>query len=84
MNTWRECLIEALRQHGESFSDVISASITDAELDGKIHGAGLNLWFKEFTAYTTARVYYPVASMDTNGVSVDSQSRNPITLLRTK
>ena len=80
MNTWRKCLIEALAENGESFSDVISASITDAELDGKIHGAGLNLWFKEFTVYTVARVYYPVASMDTNEVSVDSQNRNPTTL----
>ena len=83
MTTWRELFTKALGQHGESFGDVISASITDAEFGVDLCNGGLEgveLRMKEFAVYTSERVYYPVECMDSNALSVDSQSRNPTTL----
>jgi len=81
MITWKKLFTEALAENGESFSDVISASITDAEFDVDLHGPnGGDLRMKEFAVYTGLRVYYPIESMDSDWLFVGSQSRNPITL----
>ena len=81
MITWKKLFTEALAENGESFGDVISASITDAEFGADLYGPNSgDLRMKEFAVYTGLRVYYPVASMDTNEVFVDSQNRNPTTL----
>jgi hypothetical protein len=75
ITTWRKELTDQMAEHGETFGDIESITITDADLDkefdpgyGSEHGC-------TFTCWTKTRVYFP-ASYD-GSEWVASVSRNP-------
>jgi hypothetical protein len=75
MESWRQMLTEALQDHGETWDDVESHTLTQTQLDrlfdsglGKTAGAPFTLW-------TRARVYFPACY---DGAEwVDSVARHP-------
>jgi hypothetical protein len=73
--TWKEQLDEALKDRGESWSDVEANTMTDAEMsevfdDGYGGSEGC-----DFTVWTKDRVYFPVVYDGAEWVG--SVSRNP-------
>jgi hypothetical protein len=75
VTTWREEISEALLQSGESWTDVVSHTLSEEELDLRFdNGFG---WIEgpPFTVWTKNRVYFPVVYDGYE--SVGSVSRNP-------
>lgn len=75
--SWREDLVEALADNGETFDDIESATpaLDSPEMNTKFsHGYGGTNGCS-FTVWTKARVYFPVCY---DGAEwVDSVPRNP-------
>ena len=73
--TWRELLQQAFDSHGDSFAQIESSTMTDAQMDTKFdngYGAPEGC---EFTVWTVRRVYFPTEYDGAEGVA--SVSRNP-------
>jgi hypothetical protein len=72
---WREQIIEAMELRGETFSDIVSITLTDDELDEKFDSGFGSMEGKPFTAWTNNTVYFPLVYDGAEWVG--SVSRNP-------
>jgi hypothetical protein len=75
MTNWKELIQEEMKDHNQTFEDVVECTLTDEELQvsfdsgyGCSEGAPFTLW-------TTHRVYFPVVYDGAEWVG--SVSRNP-------
>jgi hypothetical protein len=75
MTTWKTELEEELSKCKEAFTDIISITLTNTELNTPFDGDYGRLRGKPFTAWTKTRVYFPV-NYD-GSEFVGSASRNP-------
>lgn len=73
--TWREMISRALDAHGESWADVVSMTLTEADLDARFDSGYGGTEGCPFTLWTANRVYFP-ASYD-GAEWCDSVARNP-------
>jgi hypothetical protein len=75
MTTWRKLLAEALEQNYETFADIVSNTMTDAQMDAKFRSSFDGQHGIPFTAWTANTVYFPAVN---DGVEwVACVSRNP-------
>jgi hypothetical protein len=75
LTSWREELESALKESGESWSDIQSSTLTDEELDKRFDDGYGGAEGLPFTVWTSRRVYFPVCY---DGAEwVDSVSRFP-------
>lgn len=59
-DTWRKMLIEEMKDYGESLSDIVSSTMTEAEMDEPFDsGYGFTEGIP-FTVWTERRVYFPL------------------------
>lgn len=56
--TWRETIQQELDRHGETWDDVKSSTLSEADLDRP----GDNYAVGAFTLWTATRVYFPAAA----------------------
>lgn len=75
MTTWRKLLSEALEEQGESWSDVVSMTLTGAQLDKEFYDGYGGAEGDPFTVWTVKRVYFPTEYDGSE--SVASVSRDP-------
>lgn len=75
MATWRDLLHNEMQTHGESLSDLVGCTLTDAELTEKFDDGYGSEQGKPFTAWTSNRVYFPACYDGSEWVA--SVSRNP-------
>lgn len=75
MATWRAGLIEAMQERGETFADLESITLTDAELDAEFDAGYGGTEGKPFTAWTAKTVYFPICYDGAEWVG--SVSRHP-------
>ena len=76
MTNWRELILKAMREHGESLGDIIANTLNEQEMGIKFprgHKAGLE--GQPFTIWTNNRVYFPAVYDGSEWV--ESVSRNP-------
>ncbi|WP_050994527.1 hypothetical protein [Sinorhizobium fredii] len=81
--TWRELITDALQGNEESWSDIVSITLSDAELDVEFDRGHGEVNGKPFTAWTTNYVYFPLcydgaewcgsAPRNPNGQALDHQ-----------
>ena len=72
---WKEDLTEAMQQHGETWADVESHTLTEEQLNSRFdHGYG-GTEGTPFTLWTKQRIYFPWQYDGSEGVT--SVSRNP-------
>jgi hypothetical protein len=75
MTTWRKKLSSSMEDYDESFSDLVSITLSDQELDEDFDYSFGGIEGKDFTAWTKNRVYFPVVY---DGLEwVGSVSRHP-------
>ena len=60
MNNWRTMIAEEMKNHGESFEDVISCTLSDAGLDAIFDDMYGSPAGEPFTLWAKSRVYFPV------------------------
>ena len=75
MNSWRELLIEAMDSRGESLADLISNTLTDAEMEKEFDSGFGSSEGKPFTAWSEKTVYFPIVYDGAEWVGC--VSRNP-------
>lgn len=75
MKTWRVLISDEMSDRSESFSDVVSCTLSDQELDVEFCDAFGATEGKPFTLWTRKRVYFPV--MYDGEEWVGSVSRDP-------
>lgn len=73
--TWRRELSQALADNGESFDDVVSTTLTDAQLDTRFYAGYGGEEGSPFTLWTSNRVYFPICYDGAEWVG--SAARNP-------
>lgn len=76
MTNWRELILIAMKEHGESLGDIISNTLSEQEMDVKFsrgHKAGLE--GQPFMIWTNNRVYFPAVYDGSEWV--EGVSRNP-------
>lgn len=73
--TWRKGLVKALERNGEKFSDIVSSTLTEEELDKEFDPGYGGTEGVPFTVWTDRFVYFP-AQYD-GSEWVDCVSRNP-------
>ena len=73
--TWRELITEELKSKGEKFTDLVSNTLTDVELDTKFDSGYGGTEGLPFTAWTENRVYFPICYDGAEWVG--SAPRNP-------
>lgn len=69
----KDALATALSENGEKWSDIVSSTLTEAELNRPYSCDCED--FPSFTVWTEGRVYFP-ATYDSSGW-IDSVSRHP-------
>ena len=57
--SWREMISEEMDVHGETWANVVSCTITDAELDRRFDAGPGGIEGAPFALWTTGRVYFP-------------------------
>lgn len=75
--TWRKEILAAMEDHGETWADVVSCTLTEAELDWEFendYGSNDGL---PFTLWTHRRTYFPTDYYGGGSVGVASVSRAP-------
>jgi hypothetical protein len=73
--TWRKILVDAMEETNESFADIESSTLTEAELDTEFdNGYGLSEG-APFTVWTKNHVYFPAVYDGAEWAA--SVSRNP-------
>lgn len=75
MATWRKLISEHMDWHAEDFSDVVSCTLSDEELDKEFDEDYGGPEGKPFTLWTKNRVYFPVTYDGAEWVR--SAPRNP-------
>jgi hypothetical protein len=60
MSTWRELIIQHMKEVGESPVDVVGSTLSEAELDVEFSCGYGGSEGKKFTLWTDRRVYFPV------------------------
>ena len=75
MTNWRELILIAMKEHGESLGDIISNTLTAQEMEVKFDCGYGGLEGQPFTAWTNNRVYFPAVYDGSEWV--ESVSRNP-------
>lgn len=75
MTTWRKSILDAMEANGESWGQVESCTLTDAELDVEFDSDYGGSNGKPFTLWTDNRVYFPVVYDGAEWVG--SVPRNP-------
>ena len=75
MTTWKLLLTEEMAQNGETWDDVISNTMTDAEMNEKFHSGYGSSEGCPFTVWTSGSVYFPVVYDGAEWVG--RVSRNP-------
>lgn len=75
MVTWRELITEAMKDYGHSWSDVVSLTLSDEDLDRKFDCGYGGVEGVPFTVWTADRVYFPRCYDGAEGVA--SVARNP-------
>jgi hypothetical protein len=60
MSTWREMLEEAMKDRGELFTDLVSSTLSDAEMDKEFDSGYGSANGEPFTAWSENTVYFPV------------------------
>jgi hypothetical protein len=72
---WREDITHEMAEHGETWSDIESCTLTESEMDEVFHHGYGSIEGKSFTLWTHNRVYFPICY---DGAEwVDSVSRSP-------
>lgn len=71
--TWRELILDALAEHGETFEDVVANTMNDADMDKGFDNSSAEGC--PFTLWTNNRVYFPTEYE--GAVGVESVSRHP-------
>jgi hypothetical protein len=75
MATWRELLVLGMEGRNDSFDNIVSNTMTDAEMDKKFdNGYGVSQGCS-FTVWTKSAVYFPLVYDGAEWVG--SVSRNP-------
>ena len=75
MATWRELILDEMKENSETWHDLIACTLSTAELDEEFDcGYGLSEG-KPFTLWTRKRVYFPVVYDGSEWVG--SVPRNP-------
>ena len=74
-DTWRKLIGEALEAAKETWTDVVSNTLSDAELDVQFGSGYGGTEGKPFTMWTAKRVYFPVCYDGAEWVA--SVSREP-------
>lgn len=59
ITTWRKELDEVLKAHDESWSDIVSNTMSDEQMDTKFDSGYGGTGGCEFTVWTHRRVYFP-------------------------
>lgn len=60
MSSWKELILDEMSSHGENWTDLISITLSDDEAEEQFdHGYG-GVNGRPFTAWTAARVYFPI------------------------
>jgi hypothetical protein len=59
MATWRELITEKMADMGESWSDLVSITLSDAEVDRQFDDGWGGAQGAAFTAWTEKHVYFP-------------------------
>lgn len=59
LTTWRKEIFDALTEHGETWSDVESMMLSDAQLDKEFDSDFGCKKGEAFTVWTKRRVYFP-------------------------
>lgn len=75
MTTWRQEISDAMSEAGETFADIDSITLSDEELDCEFDSGYGGENGLPFTAWTKARVYFPVCYDGAEWVT--SVARNP-------
>lgn len=75
MTTWRKLLSEELELNNESWSDIVSSTLTDEQLDKDFDDGFGGTEGDSFTVWTTNRVYFPRCYDGAEGVAW--VARNP-------
>ena len=75
MTNWRELILIAMKEHGESLGDIISNTLSEQEMDVKFDCGYGDSEGQPFTAWTEKRVYFPAVYDGSEWV--ESVSRNP-------
>ncbi|MFX1724974.1 hypothetical protein [Stenotrophomonas sp. AS1] len=75
MSTWRELILEHMKEVGESPVDVVGCTLTEAELDIDFSRGYGGSEGKAFTLWTERRVYFPAVYDGAEWVG--SAPRNP-------
>ena len=75
MSTWRQLIGDCLKASKESWSDVVSNTLSEKDLDVKFDSGYGGSEGKNFTMWTAKRVYFPVVYDGAEWVA--SVSRDP-------
>ena len=75
MTSWAEQLSMEMRDRGETLGDIVSTTLSDAELQAKFDGGYGGTEGKPFTIWTANTVYFPVCYDGAEWVG--SVARNP-------
>jgi hypothetical protein len=75
MATWRQLIKDELKTRGDSWDNIVSMTLTKAELDKKFDSGFGSINGISFTVWTKNRVYFPVVYDGAEWVG--SVSRNP-------
>lgn len=58
--SWRELISDAMDEHGDTWDDVVSSTLSDSDLDaGFDPNHGTFAQGRSFTLWTAKRVYFP-------------------------
>lgn len=78
MATWQELISEEMQEHGETLSDTVSTTLTEADLEREFNSrmSFVGEGGCAFTLWTNKRVYFPVRS-DNGAEWCASVPRNP-------
>jgi hypothetical protein len=72
---WRESITQQMGDHGETWADVESCTLTDEQLDADFNDSFGSAEGEAFTLWTKSRVYFPAVYDGSEWVT--SVSRNP-------
>lgn len=59
METWRQLITAEMADHGETWSDIETCTLTDAQLDEPFYSSYGSTYGRPFTVWTAQRVYFP-------------------------
>lgn len=75
MTTWRKELTAALKDNGETLADLVSTTLTEADMDEEFNDGYGGINGVAFTAWTAKTVYFPICYDGAEWVG--SVSRHP-------